>query len=88
MIPIFFTGTFAMWMMNNLTFIPKSVPESRFHILSYTLTAIMAVSGSIVYLMFSKYGILMFPVIIFFGFICGKILINFISYRLFGESYE
>jgi hypothetical protein len=88
MLPIFFTGTMATWMMSHFTFVPKSVPESRFYLLSYLITVILAITGTVVYLCFSKYSVIMFPVIILTGFIIGKMAINFISYRIFGEHYD
>ncbi len=88
MLPIFFTGTLTMWMMDNLTIIPKGVSERTFYLISYIVIALLAIGGAVVYLLNSRNSNFFFPVFICCSFVVGKVVINYLSRRIFNEDFD
>jgi len=88
MVPMFFIGSLAFWMMTKFTFIPKTVPERTFYILAYVVAIILSVTGSVLYMSHSKHPHIFFPIFIFCGFIVGRIVVNYLIRRLFNEDMD
>ena len=88
MVPIFNVGTIASFMILNFSFLPKTLDEKYFHAISYVLVIALSLTGSLIYLSYGRHPDYRIPLFICLFFVTGRIVINFLSRRMFNEDCD